>query len=148
MLCTTLATSLQSLLKKTKAIAIEPQELDQITALASKHKDMTGEWCPLQHCLHHRGESLKSAPQIGESGGDPDPGACLQFNHRSRLPSTVRTRSGSTPLSTLTNARPGNSMCIEPGRVTIGATSGSVLVLSSAVTVTGRSLVLARLPDH
>jgi len=38
---------------------------------------------------------------------DPDAPASLQFDHPNTLPRTARTSSGSMPLSTLTNARPG-----------------------------------------
>ena len=95
----------------------------------------------LQHRLDQRSESLKAASEIGESGGDPNPRACLKLDHRSRLPRTARTSAESSPLSTLTNARPGRSMWIEPEGVTTGKASGAITRSGSAVTVTGKSSV-------
>ncbi len=95
-----------------------------------------------QHCLNQRAEPLKAAPEIGKSGRDPDTCACLQFDHRNRLPRTTRTSAGSTQLSTLTNARPGSSMWIEPEGVKTGEASRSANTLSdSPVSVTGKSSV-------
>jgi hypothetical protein len=138
------ASSFQPLLKKTKAITIEPQQLDQITALAAEDEYMTGEWCLLKNRLNDRRESLKAAAQIREPRGNPDPCPCLRFDHRNRLPKTARTSSGSTPASTLITALPGSSIWIDPDGDMAGAIPDNVTLFGSAVTVTGINLVCAR----
>jgi len=112
-----------------------------VTALAAENKNMTRIRLLFQHRFDQRAEPLKTAPEISESGRDPDACACLQFDHRNRLPRTARTSVGSTPLSTLTKARPGSSMWIEPGEAKTGETSGTITLRGSLVTVTGKSLV-------
>jgi hypothetical protein len=129
-------------LEKTKTIAVKPQEFNQVTAFSPEHEDMPGKWRLLERRLNDGGESLEAAPQITEPSGDPDASARLEIDQRRRLPSTARSRSGSTPASTLTSARPGNSMWIDAedgAGVGIEATSGITTLLGSATTVTGRS---------
>src|SRR6201996_3764016 len=94
------APTLQPLLKKTQTVTIEPQQLDQVAALAAKYKYMPGKWSLLEHRLYDRRESLKAATQIRKPRGNPDPRTGPQLDHRSRLPSTMRTSSGSIPAST------------------------------------------------
>lgn len=48
----------------------------------------------LQHRLDQRAEFLKAATEIGESGCDPNPCACLQFNHPNRIPGMACTSAG------------------------------------------------------
>ncbi len=102
---------------------------------------MAGVGLLFQHRLDQSTESMKAAAEIGEPRSDPDPRACLQIHHRNRLPSTACTSAGSTPLSTLTNARPGNSMWIEPEGAASGASSGVITLSGSLVTITGKSSV-------
>jgi hypothetical protein len=91
---------------------------------------------------------LKAPPQIRETCSDPYPCSGPQLDHRSRLSSTARTSAASTPFSTLTRARPGNSMWIDPDGVIDGATSGAMTRFGSEVKVTGRSSVRRCLPAH
>jgi hypothetical protein len=131
-------------LKEAKTIAVEPQQFNQVTAFSSEHEHMPREWCLLEHCLNDGRESLKTAAQISESSGNPDASARLEINQRRRLPNTVRTSSGSTPASTLTSARPGNSMWMDAdggAGAGVGATSDTMTLLDSAATVTGKSRV-------
>jgi hypothetical protein len=94
-----------------------------------------------KHYLDKGRESLETATQIREASSDPDACACLEFDQRRRLPSIVRISSGSTLPSTLTNARPGSSMRIDPGEDegTPDATSATSTVSGSDAMVTARS---------
>jgi hypothetical protein len=107
---------------------------------------MAGKRCLLKNCLNDRRKPLKAAAQIREPGGNPDPCPCLRLDHRNRLPKTARTRSGSTPASTLITALPGSSIWIDPDGATAAAIPDSVTLLGSAVRVTGTNLVCACRP--
>ena len=100
----------QTLGKQTKAVAIEPENFYDVATAPSENKDVTGERLLLEHSLHLRAQAVEATSHIGHAGGDPDlhPGA--EFNHLRRLSRIERNSAGSAPLSTLTNARPGNSM--------------------------------------
>src|ERR1700747_329759 len=102
---------------------------------------MTGIGRLFKHRLDNGRESLETATQIREASSDPYACACLEFDQRRRLPSTVRISSGSTLPSTLTNARPGSSMWINPidDEGTPDTTSATVTVFGSGAMVTGRS---------
>lgn len=105
---------------------------------------MPRKWRLLKHCLYDGREPLETAPEICEPSGDPDASARLEIDQRRRLPSTVRTSSGSTPASTLTSARPGNSIWIDAedgAGVGVDATSDTIAQLGSETTVTGKSFV-------
>jgi len=105
---------------------------------------MPRKWRLLEHCLYDGREPLETAPQICVPSGNPDASARLEIDQRRRLPSTVRTSSGSTPASTLTSARPGNSIWIDADDGAGGdvdATSGRTTQLGSETTATGRSFV-------
>jgi hypothetical protein len=138
------ASSLQPLLKKTEAITIEPQQLDQIATLAAEDKQMAGEGCLLKNCPNNRREALKAAAHTGEPCGNPDPCPCRRFDHRNRLYKTARTSFGSTPASTRITALPGSSIWIDPDGATAGAIPDNVTPFGSAVTVSGTNLVCAR----
>ncbi len=133
------AAALQPLLKQAESVAIGPKQSYEITALATEDEDMAGIGLPLQDGLDQGAESLKAAPEIGEPGGNPNPRACLQLNQRVKLPRTARTSAGSAPLSTLTRARPGSSMWVEPVDTATRVASGSTTLSGSAATVTGKS---------
>ncbi len=102
----------------------------------------------LQHRLHQCGESLETAPQVGETGSNPYPRSGPKLDHRCKLSSTTRTSAASTPFSTVTNARPGNSMWIAPDEAATAGASGVIMRLGSAASVTGRSSVRACLAAH
>src|SRR5215472_7209299 len=103
-------TSLQTLRKKTKTIAVEPQALHDVAASAAKNKDMSGKWLLLENGLHLRAETVKATTHIGDAGRYPDLGSNRKLDHLRRLSSIDRNKDGSAPLSTLIKARPGNSM--------------------------------------
>jgi hypothetical protein len=99
--------------KQAKAVAVEPQQLDDVTAASAENEDVAGERLLLKHRLHLRTETLEAAPHIGHPGGDPYPRSGAQFDHLCKLSKIDRNRTGSAPLSTLIVALPGNSMWIE-----------------------------------
>jgi hypothetical protein len=133
------ASSLQSLLKQAQPVSVPPQQLDKIAALAAENENMSGKGRLFQHSLHQSGEPLKATPQISEPGGYPDTSSATKLDHRNKLSSMARTSTGSIPASTLTNARPGNSMWIDPDGTGGGGTSGTIALLGSAANVTGSS---------
>jgi hypothetical protein len=47
-----------------------------MTTMAAEHKDMTREWILFQRRLYQRTQPCKTFPQIGDSRGHPNPGAC------------------------------------------------------------------------
>ena len=108
------SSSLQTLGKQTKAVAVEPQQLDDVTAASAENEDVTGERLLLKHRLHLRTETLEAAPHVGHAGGDPYPRSGAQLNHLCKLSRIDRSNTGSAPHSTLIVALPGNSMWIEP----------------------------------
>ena len=65
------AATLQALLEKAKAIAIEPEQLDHVAALAAEDENMAGIALLFQHCLDQRTQPLKAATQIREPSGNP-----------------------------------------------------------------------------
>ena len=92
----------------------------------------------MQHGLHLRTEPIKSAAQAGNTRCDPDPRSCSKLDHLRRLSRIACNRIGSAPHSTLIDARPGNSMWIEPDDVGCGSAGGSCVTASHrADTVTG-----------
>ena len=104
------SSSLQTLGKQTKTVAVEPQQLDDVAATSTKNEDVTGERLLLKHRLHLSTETLEASPHVGHAGGDPYPRSGAQFDHLCKLSRIERSNTGSAPLSTLIVALPGNSM--------------------------------------
>ena len=87
-----------------------PKQFYEITSAPPENEDL-----PRQRVLPKRGLHLcaqpgEAAPHVGHSGHDPDMRVCRKRNHRFKLSSTARTNAGSAQPSTLTSARPGNSI--------------------------------------
>ena len=108
------SSSLQTLGKQTKAVAVEPQQLDDVTAASTKNEDVTGERLLLKHRLHLRTETLEAAPHVGHAGGDPYPRSGAELDRLCKLSRIDRSNTGSAPHSALIVAPLGNSMRIEP----------------------------------
>src|SRR5580692_9256508 len=92
------------------AAALEPKKFNHVTAPASKNKDVTGVGFLFEDRLHLGTEPVEAAPHVCNTGGEPDPRACPQVDHRVRLSSTARITAGSAAPSMLSSARPGNSI--------------------------------------
>jgi hypothetical protein len=85
-----------------------------------------------------------AAPHIGHSSNNPYPS--VGWNHPRKLSGTARTIFVSTWPSTLTSARPGNSMLIVPGGCSALTDSRTCSCTDSSETATGnncRSLFVA-----
>ena len=61
--------------KQTKAVALEPDDLDQIAASAAEDKDAAGEWALCESALDQNTEPVHAATHFGVAGGDPEAGA-------------------------------------------------------------------------
>ena len=110
MLCTTLSSSLQTLGKQTESVAVEPQQLDDVTTASTENKDVTGERLLIEYGLHLRTQAVETTTHIGHAGGDPYPRSGAEFDHLRKLSRIDRNNTGSAPHSTLIITRPGNSM--------------------------------------
>src|SRR3984885_8750816 len=134
------AAPLQTLLKQTQSVAIEPKKFNHVTAPASKNKDVTGVGFLCEDRLHLGTEPVEAAPHVCNTGGEPDPRACPQVDHRVRLSSTARIKAGSAEPSMLSSARPGNSIVTLPVDGSAGVVVGvstNFGAASSAAIVTG-----------
>lgn len=63
---------LESLHQQAHAIATPPQHLEQVAALATKHKDVPAERISLKHGLHLGRETVEPGPHISYTGSQPD----------------------------------------------------------------------------
>src|SRR5437762_2514810 len=102
--------SFQPLRQQAQAITVEPQHLHHVAATATKDKDMTRQRLLLEHALYLSAQAMKAAAHIGYACRNPDARACGKRNHGIRLFSTAWISAASTVPSTLTSARPGNSI--------------------------------------
>jgi hypothetical protein len=73
-----------------------------------------------------RAQTMKAAPHVGDTSGNPDPRARAQFHHGRRLAITALSSAAFTPFSTRIVARPGSSMWIEPVAVCTCADGAAV----------------------
>src|ERR1035438_8875563 len=64
------SSSLQTLGKQAKAVAVEPQQLDDIAAASAENKDVTGERLLIEHRLHLRTQAVETPTHIGHAGSD------------------------------------------------------------------------------
>jgi len=102
--------SLQTLRKQTKSVAVEPQQLDDVTAASTENEDVTGKRLLVEHCLHLRTQAVETTTHVGHAGSDPYPRSGAELDHLRRLSRIDRNNTGSAPHSTLIITRPGNSM--------------------------------------
>lgn len=101
--------------EQTRALAIMPNNFDQVAAAAPKNVEITGMRITLQALLDQPRKAWKAAPHIGVAGRKPHPHITRNGNHRRS--STSRTRasaSGSTCASTRMRCRLPRSISINP----------------------------------
>jgi hypothetical protein len=135
------AAALQPLRKQTRALAVMPNDLDQVAAAASKNVEITNMRISLQTLLHETREAREAAPHVGMTRRKPNPHVARDRDHRrSRTSSTRANASASTCASTRMRRRLPRSISISPTRAT--ATDRARLP-SSATTFTACSLVSA-----
>ena len=58
----------QALAEQAQAMAIPPQNLDQITALAAKDEDMAAERIDVERRLHDGSQAIEATPHVGHTG--------------------------------------------------------------------------------
>ena len=68
-----------------------PEHLDQIAAPATEDKEMARVWITPEGLLHEQRQTVEALAHIGVAGGQPDPDAGRNRDHRrpARRPSTV-----------------------------------------------------------
>jgi len=106
---------LQSLGKQAHALTIPPQQLDDVAALSSKHKDVAREGILRERALHQRGQTIKAAAHVRQTRGQPHACSRRQTDHATsrRVCSTQRTLASSTAPHRRTRAPP-NSISMTP----------------------------------
>src|SRR5208282_244256 len=113
------APALQSLREQARALAIMPNDRDQVTATAAKDEQIAVVRVALQCLLHEKRKAWKSASHVGMARGKPN--AHVAWNRDHRRSSTVRTRAraaASTPLSTITRRPCVSTISIRPTAAT------------------------------
>jgi hypothetical protein len=111
------ATALQPLREQTRALAVMPDDLDQVAAATPKNVEITSVRVPLQTLLNQTRKTREATAHIGMAGRKPHPYIARYRNHRRS--STSRTRasaSGSTCASTRMRPRLPRSISINPIR--------------------------------
>jgi len=112
--------------EQARALAVMPNDLDQVTAAPPKNVEITSVRIPLQTLLNQTRKARESPALIGMAGRKPHPHITRYGNHRRS--STSRTRasaSGSTCASTRMRRRLPRSISINPfGRLVTAASVG------------------------
>jgi hypothetical protein len=111
---------LKTLTEQAHALAVMPENLDQISSFASEDEDVTTVGIAVQRLLHLKGQPVHAAPHVGMAGRQPDPGPRREADHRRRrafitAPMTAVMATGSTVPDTLTRTPPDSVISIEPG---------------------------------
>ena len=109
--------TLQSLRKQAGALAVMPNDLDQVAAAAPKNVEIANVRITLQALLNQTRKARESAAHVGMTGRKPHSHITRYGNHRRS--STSRTRSsasGSTCASTRMRRRLPRSISISPFR--------------------------------
>jgi len=132
------ATTLEPLGQEHQALAIEPQHLQDVAALAAEDEDVAAERIGRKRRLHHRGQTIETLSHVGVAGHEPHARVRGETDHAmapSRR-STQRTLASSTAPRSRTRVTP-TSISITPleGR---GAIALLVLAAGSICTVTGK----------
>ena len=133
---------LQPLRKQTKAITVEPKQLDQIAASATERKHVTGERSLFEGRLYQAAKPGEAAPHIGHARRNPDLRVRRRRDHASRHPNTVRSVPASTAPAMRTCCPRVNVNSIEPSEEQLrvrwsGLHSRTTCCGCSASTVTG-----------
>lgn len=68
-------------LEKRRALAIEPDHLDQITAPTPENKEVSAERIFGQHLLGQRGEAVEPFSHVSDPGREPNPGLRRDRDH-------------------------------------------------------------------
>ncbi len=76
------APTLQPFGKEAHALAVVPDELDQIAPLAAEDKHMARMRIALQHFLYAQRQAVKTLAHVGKAGGKPNPRAGRNRDHQ------------------------------------------------------------------
>src|SRR5260370_31956672 len=76
------AATFQTLRVQVHPVAAPPQQLDQVTALATKDEHVAGERILVKTRLRQCRQSIHAFAQVGHPRGEPYPRACGQTDHR------------------------------------------------------------------
>src|SRR5262245_49103723 len=96
-----------------------PEHLDQATAPAAEHEQMSAMRIAPERLLHQQRQAIKALAHVGVAGRQPDPRAARDRDHRARSPfasafiSADTVRASTDPVMRI---RPpvANSISIEP----------------------------------
>src|SRR5215469_1638137 len=102
----------QSLGIKRHAETVMPKDLDQITASAAEHKQITGMGIALQPFLHLQSQPVHAAPHVGVPSGDPHPQTRANRDHRRSALTTAAASSGGVSARMRSRTAPVNSTSI------------------------------------
>ena len=83
------------------ALAVRPQQLDQIAALAAEHEHVATMRIALSVVFHERREPVHAAAHVGHAGGQPDLRARRQRDHERRDRQSITTCSASRDTLTV-----------------------------------------------
>jgi hypothetical protein len=72
---------LQALGQQQHALAVEPQQLDQIAPAATEDEDVAAEGLGIQGRLGHRGQAIEALAHVGVAGHQPNPGVGGRADH-------------------------------------------------------------------
>lgn len=72
---------MQLVAEQAQAMAIPPQDLDQIAALAAKDEDMATEGINVERRLHDGSQAIEATSHVGDTGDQPDTSAGRQADH-------------------------------------------------------------------
>lgn len=132
------AAFLQSLREQTRPLLIPPDDLQQITAPATEHKQMAGIWIFGQNLLGLRRKCVEPTPHARDTCRQPDPRVRWNWDHVIIPLSNRANTSGSKPPSALILWPPAKSILIRPSQTDAGvgdAISGGW----SAIVSTGKN---------
>src|SRR3546814_220419 len=109
--------------KHAHALAVIPEQLDQIAPLAPKGEQRAGMRALLQNLLRHHRQAVEALAHVRRAASQEYPRRWRQRDHRARTPITRDSASASTVASTLTLMPDGSSIPITPSlrAATVGA---------------------------
>jgi hypothetical protein len=126
--------------ERTHALAVAPQDLQQIAAPAAKDEEVTAERVLRHPLLHRRGEAVKTLSHIRAANRQPHSRARWQTDHRS---STLMTRARApawTLSSTITRRPLLSTISIRPGAVAGGGNAAGSDAITTGANSTFASL--------
>src|SRR3982751_6563084 len=100
--------------KQAESLTVEPQQFDQVAALATEREQRTGMWFLPEHLLHQYRQAIEALAHVGDAARQEYPRRCRLRDHRFSTPITRDSASASTVPSTVSRTPEGSSMPICP----------------------------------